>query len=68
MIWGGENLNLDEELKNLKENPNETIGDSDMTYAEAKEYFKHYIEGADFTDGIDEKDITRDSRFIIIKT
>jgi hypothetical protein len=46
-------------VKNLKENPDETIGDSNMTYAQAKEYFKHYIEGTDFTDGIDEKDITR---------
>ena len=50
---------LKEFEKNLKENPDETIGDSDMTYAQAKEYFKHYIEGTDFTDGIDEKDITR---------
>ena len=30
-----------------------------MSYLDAKEYFKHYIEGVDFTDGISSKDITR---------
>jgi len=45
--------------RNLKKNANKKIAGSDMTYEEAKEYFKHYIEGADFTDGIDEKDISR---------
>ena len=42
----------------LKENPNQKIGDSDMTYKEALVYFDHYIEGTDFSDGIDEKDVT----------
>ena len=45
--------------KNLSQNPNENIANSDMSYLEAKEYFKHYIEGVDFSDGIDMKDITR---------
>lgn len=42
----------------LKENPDQKIGNSDMSYKEALSYFDHYIEGTDFTDGIDEKDIT----------
>lgn len=50
---------LEEFEKNLAQNPNKKIGTSDMTYLEAKEYFKHYIEGSDFSDGIDSKDITR---------
>lgn len=42
----------------LKENPSQKIGNSDMTYKEAINYFDHYLEGANFTDGIDEKDVT----------
>ena len=42
----------------LKENPNQKIGNSDMSYKEALVYFDHYLEGADFTDGINEKDVT----------
>lgn len=42
----------------LKENPSQKIGNSDMSYKEALSYFDHYMEGTDFSDGIDEKDIT----------
>ena len=42
----------------LEKNPNAKIGDSDMTYKEALKYFEHYMEGVDFSDGIDAKDIT----------
>lgn len=45
--------------KQLKENPNAKIAGSDMTYKEAMVYFDHYYEGADFSDGIDESDVTR---------
>jgi len=45
--------------RNLKKNPNKKIEGSDMSYLEAKDYFKHYIEGADFSDGIDDNDVTR---------
>ena len=44
--------------KNLLENPDEKIPGSDMTYQDAKEYFKHYLEGVNFSDGIDETDLT----------
>lgn len=51
------------DLKNLEkmlnENPNQTIGNSTMTANEALEYFKHYLEGTDFADGIDENDLTK---------
>jgi len=51
------------DLKNLysmlQSNPEAEIDGSDMTYADSVEYFKHYMEGVDFTDGIDEEDITR---------
>ena len=43
----------------LKQNPDAKIGNSDMTYREAMIYFDHYYEGADFSDGIDENDVTR---------
>ena len=49
---------LKEINEKLKENPNQKIGNSDMTYKEALSYFDHYIEGADFSDGINEKDVT----------
>ncbi|MBR6163729.1 hypothetical protein IKQ26_07570 [bacterium] len=45
--------------KHLKENPDDVIPGSDMTYKDAMVYFDHYYEGADFSDGIDEADITR---------
>lgn len=45
--------------KQLKENPDAKIAGSDMTYKEAMIYFDHYYEGADFSDGIDESDVTR---------
>ncbi|MBR3604607.1 MAG: hypothetical protein IKL52_01095 [Candidatus Gastranaerophilales bacterium] len=50
---------LKELEKNLTQNPYAKIGKSDMSYLDAKEYFKHYIEGVDFTDGISSKDITK---------
>ena len=49
---------LKELAKQLDKNPDAKIGNSDMTYAEAIKYFDHYIEGVDFSDGIDQKDIT----------
>lgn len=42
----------------LQDNPNEKIGDSDMTYREAVAYFSHYMEGVDFSDGISNSDVT----------
>lgn len=42
----------------LQANPDGKIGDSDMTYREAVSYFSHYMDGADFSDGISNKDIT----------
>lgn len=42
----------------LVQNPNAKIGDSDMTYKEAIEYFDHYLEGVDFSDGISEDDVS----------
>lgn len=44
--------------KQLEKNPNKKIGNSNMSYKEAIEYFDHYLEGVDFADGIDQEDIT----------
>lgn len=44
--------------KQLNENPDKKIGKSDMSYQEAIRYFDHYMEDVDFSDGIDENDIT----------
>ncbi|MCD7878461.1 MAG: hypothetical protein LUG16_00840 [Candidatus Gastranaerophilales bacterium] len=44
--------------KQLQENPQQKIGNSDMSYEDAIEYFDHYIEGVDFSDGISDEDIT----------
>lgn len=68
-LFGNENSKSDEfrsaymsDLEAIYEqlilNPDEKVGESDMTYKEAVEYFAHYMEGVDFSDGIDEKDIT----------
>lgn len=46
--------------RNLLVNPNEKIEGSDMTYKEAKEYFKHYLEDVDFSNGIDKRDLSRE--------
>ncbi len=53
---------LEEFARNLEENPDRKIANSDMTYKEAKDYFKHYIEGAYFSDGIDNSDVTKTGR------
>ena len=45
--------------RNLLVNPKEKIEGTHMTYKEAKEYFKHYLEDVDFSDGVDKRDITR---------
>lgn len=45
--------------RNLLVNPKDKIDGSDMTYKQAKDYFKHYLEDVDFSDGIDRRDITR---------
>lgn len=45
--------------KNLRKNPFDNVGNSDMTYEEARFYFKHYMEGAHFFNGINKKDVTR---------
>ena len=50
---------LKEIERHLKENPDEKIAGSDMTYRDAMVYFDHYYEGADFSDGITKDDVTR---------
>lgn len=50
---------LENIFASLNDNPDNKIGNSDMTIKDGIEYFKHYLEGADFTDGIDESDITK---------
>ncbi len=49
------------DLENIEEklsNNEEKVGNRNLK--EMLEYLKHYMEGADFSDGIDEKDITRE--------
>ncbi len=50
-----------EDLKNIEKKlskDDEKIGN--YSFKQMVEYLKHYMEGADFSDGIDEKDITRE--------
>ena len=52
-------LDLLEFERNLSENPDEKIAGSDMSYKEARQYFRHYLRGVNFSDGIDRRDLTR---------